>query len=192
MFVYLITNTINGKRYVGQTKKPLDVRRRQHCRSANCRRLHQAILKHGKDNFVISLICEAPTEELMNEFEQEYIVRYCTMVPNGYNLTAGGRVPKHNNETRKKMSLSHAGMRGPSSYSENWTESMRESTRNRCKASGNPNSKLDWDGVRLLRKLYSSGMFSQQSLSVRFGIDQTQVSRIVLGKQWIDNVPICQ
>ena len=47
MFVYLITNTINGKRYVGQTKRTLHERWWQHTHQKNCRYLSAAINKYG-------------------------------------------------------------------------------------------------------------------------------------------------
>ncbi len=109
MFVYLITNTINGKRYVGQTRRTLSRRWKQHCDSAGCCALNGAIKKHGAENFIIEVICEPLTFDLMNEFEAEYIVRYNTLVPNGYNLTTGGLAPQHSEETKRKLSAAQKG-----------------------------------------------------------------------------------
>lgn len=105
MFVYLITNIINGKRYVGQTKQTLAHRWNGHVQKDHCRYLYNAIHKYGKQNFIIEVICEVPTLELANEFEIEYIERYRTMFPNGYNITPGGNEPKPlSEEERKKLS----------------------------------------------------------------------------------------
>ena len=90
MFVYLITNLINGKRYIGQTSKSLEQRWYLHQHRPNCKALHSAIKKYGADNFSIEILDSAPTRELLGELEVEYIHRYCTISPNGYNLTAGG------------------------------------------------------------------------------------------------------
>jgi len=109
MFVYLITNTINGKRYVGQTTQTLEERWSQHCASGGCCALNSEIKKHGAENFIIEAICEPPAEELMDEFEKEYIIRYNTLVPNGYNLMTGGAAPRHSIETRNKLSKAHTG-----------------------------------------------------------------------------------
>jgi group I intron endonuclease len=128
MFVYLITNTINGKRYVGQTTLSLEERWWQHCcKNSNCRHLASAIRKYGKENFIIESIVEPPTIDLMNEFEAEYIEKYCTRSPNGYNLTEGGRVPRHSEETRRKMSLSHLGKKN--NYVQVFTEERKEKAR---------------------------------------------------------------
>jgi group I intron endonuclease len=117
MFVYLITNTINGKRYVGQTKTSLEVRWNQHQKNrTRLSALHGAVKKYGAGNFIIEPIIEVPTKELANEFEIEYIEKYCSKAPNGYNLTDGGEGTVNcfpNEETRKKMSEAHKGVPRP-------------------------------------------------------------------------------
>jgi predicted GIY-YIG superfamily endonuclease len=48
--IYKITNTINGKVYIGQTIQPLDKRWSQHKRSARMKEpysIHRAIAKYG-------------------------------------------------------------------------------------------------------------------------------------------------
>ena len=44
-------------------------------------------------------------------------------------------------------------------------------------------SKLDADSVRLIRHLHAEGR-TQEELASRFGVSQTAISRIVLGKTW--------
>ncbi len=125
MFVYLITNTINGKRYVGQTRRTLARRWKQHQVSKGCCALNSAIQKYGVENFTIEPICEPPTIELMNEFEKEYIERYCTLVPNGYNLMTGGPAPQHSEETRKKISDAHMGKKASAEARHKMSESRK-------------------------------------------------------------------
>jgi group I intron endonuclease len=106
MFVYLITNTINGKRYVGQTTHSLEKRWREHKSRDGCHALYNAIKKYGSDNFIIESICEPPTVELAHEMERYYIQRYCSKSPNGYNLTDGGEgVVNPTEETRRKIAV---------------------------------------------------------------------------------------
>jgi group I intron endonuclease len=111
MILYLITNLIDGKRYIGQTTTSLERRWWFHKKHSNCVYLHNAIEKHGADNFSVEVLCEPPTIDILNELEAEYIKRYCTLAPNGYNLTEGGRVPRHSEMTREKMRLSHTGLK---------------------------------------------------------------------------------
>jgi group I intron endonuclease len=90
MIVYLVTNTINGKRYVGQTSQSLERRWFLHQHRKSCKALHSAINKYGAENFTIEVLFSPPTREQAGELEIEYIDRYNTKAPNGYNLTQGG------------------------------------------------------------------------------------------------------
>ena len=104
MFVYLITNTVNGKRYVGQTTGTLAQRFWAHAHRNNCRYLYNAIQKHGKENFSIEVLFDVPTKELANEFEIEYIDKYRTLFPNGYNISPGGdERPPMSEEDKQKL-----------------------------------------------------------------------------------------
>ena len=51
----------------------------------------------------MNIICICFDEDL-NKFEKEYIKKYNTLVPNGYNLREGGNTSKHHIETKNKIS----------------------------------------------------------------------------------------
>ena len=105
MLVYLITNKINGKRYVGQTTGTLENRWSGHCRKSGCTVMRNAIEKYGIDNFTIEAICEPPTVELMHEMEKYFIEVYNSRTPNGYNMTGGGEgLFNPTEEVRKRLS----------------------------------------------------------------------------------------
>ena len=110
MFIYLITNLINGKRYIGQTKQSLSARWNMHVSKNHCRYLYNAIQKHGRENFSMEVLFDVPTKELANEFEIEYIKRYCTLFPNGYNILPGGDDrPPLTEKQRQAISKLHKG-----------------------------------------------------------------------------------
>ena len=93
--VYCATNKINGKKYVGVTKRGLDKRRRSHEYDStkdnpNITHFHRAIKKYGKDNFEWKIVETYPTYEEALEGEKFYIKKYKTINPHGYNLTYGG------------------------------------------------------------------------------------------------------
>lgn len=120
--IYLITNTVNGKRYVGQTTQPLAKRWKGH--RADMRRgfnypLHNALRKYGTDAFIVQsvLAVDLPNVlELLNRLEVYYISKYKTLKPGGYNLELGGRNAAAHPETRAKMSATRLGQkRGPMS-----------------------------------------------------------------------------
>lgn len=115
-YVYLITNSINSKLYVGITNSPTkrwnkhtyDTKHNSPCV------IHRAMRKYGIDNFIVSEIKQCSSKEELLESEQFYIKDLKTHVSmGGYNETFGGEAPmlgrKHTPEARKKMSLSQIG-----------------------------------------------------------------------------------
>lgn len=91
MIIYKITNRINGKVYIGQTKRSLTTRWSQHCSvSSACTYLHRAIQKYGKENFTVEQIDVASDRDELNAKEQYWIAHYDCIAPKGYNLTSGG------------------------------------------------------------------------------------------------------
>ena len=112
-FIYKITNTINGKCYIGETTKSDPEKRwKEHKntikRRAGCPALQNSVIKHGIDNFKfeILIIC---FDEDRYKYEIEYIKKYNTLIPNGYNILEGGpgggfKGKKHSEETKKRMS----------------------------------------------------------------------------------------
>ena len=86
--IYLITNLLNLKQYVGVTKFSLEERFLQHTKRGFF--LTEAIQKYGEQKFSIELIKEVKTPEQAYELEIFYIKEYNTKAPNGYNLTDGG------------------------------------------------------------------------------------------------------
>lgn len=94
-YIYKITNQINGKNYIGQTRFTVKKRWNEHIFNALHTSinypLYSAIRKYGVDNFSISLIEEVEDEKL-DEREQYWISEYNTYIGNneGYNATLGG------------------------------------------------------------------------------------------------------
>lgn len=108
-YIYKITNKEDGKIYIGQTTQILEDRWRQHKKiGSNCRYLKRAFNKYGIHNFEFKLICICFDEDL-DKYEIQYMEKYSSMVPNGYNLRKGGNSGKHHEETKKKISDSLKG-----------------------------------------------------------------------------------
>lgn len=96
--IYVITNKVNGKQYVGQTSRNIDTRFEEHCyddRSTSS--IHQAILKYGVNNFFIEEL-EQVDLSLLDEREQYWIQKLDTY-RTGYNQNRGGNqsLGKYNN-----------------------------------------------------------------------------------------------
>lgn len=92
--VYLITNTVNGKNYVGITCRPLEVRWKAHLfrASHNWKQiLYNAIRKYGSEAFSLKIIDRA--DSLLNAgiLESHHIIELgAYYTEHGYNMTYGG------------------------------------------------------------------------------------------------------
>lgn len=86
--IYKITNKVNGKSYIGQTRYTLEFRWKQHIHKKDNTYFHNAIHKYGKDNFSLEILEECEHKDLDSR-EIFYIAKFNTF-SEGYNLTLGG------------------------------------------------------------------------------------------------------
>ncbi len=91
--VYLATNKVNGKRYIGVTGKSLAQRRRGHLNRARsgeyaCPRFHAAIIKYGAKNFKWKVLAKFSLRVMA--YHHEFVL-VDTMKPE-YNAIPGGQV----------------------------------------------------------------------------------------------------
>lgn len=86
--VYKVTNRLNGKIYVGQTKQSLEKRFMQHLHANSP--LGQAMRQCGAENFTIEVIEYCETQEQLNERERFWIKVLNCKIPVGYNVANGG------------------------------------------------------------------------------------------------------
>lgn len=89
--LYKITNTVNGKLYIGITKLSLQERFNIHCTLTKNPKypLQRAIAKYGKENFVIELVEESENRKYISKSE-EPTIQYFDSRNNGYNVALGG------------------------------------------------------------------------------------------------------
>ena len=105
--VYMHTNTINGKKYVGITsKEPTRRWKGNGSGYRNNEHFWNAIQKYGWDNFEHDVIYQGLNLDEASCIEKELIAKYNTNNPNfGYNLTSGGEYGQElSDESRRKMS----------------------------------------------------------------------------------------
>jgi len=95
VFVYKITNTVNGKMYIGLTTGTVKKRWREHICAARMGvleyPLYRAMRKYGTAAFKCIMIYEAVDKRELQAVECGLIAQYGTMTgAGGYNQTAGG------------------------------------------------------------------------------------------------------
>jgi|SaaInlStandDraft_6_1057023.scaffolds.fasta_scaffold101183_1 hypothetical protein len=138
--IYIITNKINNKKYIGQTlshRKNKNIykkfgyigRFKDHISEAKCNTkknqcwyLNNAIRHYNANSFWVELllICE---KEYMNQYESKFISYYNTLYPNGYNLTRGGKTLV-SVIIKDKSALNAASKRGGCTYRSNKTSKI--------------------------------------------------------------------
>lgn len=163
-YIYLITNKINGKKYVGQTLcADVEIRWDQHRKvkkSCMGRYIYNTYKKYGIENFKFQIICICFDEDT-DKYEDEYIKKYNTLVPNGYNLKGGGSHGKHHPETLKKMSESLKGRKiGPMS------ETQKEMIRQRMLGTKNPKSESTREKLsKIAKENHKNGKYDRSIMT---------------------------
>ena len=102
-YIYLITNNINNKRYVGKTEKTPQERFKEHIDNVYSendknRPLYKALKKYGVDNFSLSILeSNIPSKELA--MREQYWIKKLDTYQKEYNATKGGDgVPLYDKE----------------------------------------------------------------------------------------------
>lgn len=86
-YIYLTTNLINGKKYIGQKKSNIFLGN-DYLGSGVI--LLKAVNKYGKNNFSVKLIATAESKEQLDNLEIKYIKTYREANENLYNIADGG------------------------------------------------------------------------------------------------------
>lgn len=108
-YIYKITNLVNQKVYIGQTKNPK--KRWYHHRTTANRKpkyvINLAMKKHGLDNFIFDVIASCLDQNAANIAEDICINQENSMITgHGYNVKPGGNTCSgwhHTEETKRKI-----------------------------------------------------------------------------------------
>jgi len=92
-YIYKFTNKLNNMSYIGQSINP-EKRKMEHLYgriNGKNPYFDRVLKKHGLENFDFEIIDSANTQEDIDKLEKEYIIKYNSLKPNGYNILKGGR-----------------------------------------------------------------------------------------------------
>ena len=95
-FIYITTNLLNGKQYVG--KRVIKNNKKDDEYLGSGKILNLSILKNGRENFKREILCYCDNEENLKNLELEYIQKFNCIYPLGYNIATtncGGDVMKN-------------------------------------------------------------------------------------------------
>lgn len=143
MLIYLVTNNINGKKYVGQTIRNVQNRFSEHCSPGNVEHsaLTRSILKYGKEFFTIEQIDSAEDIDELNAKEKYWVDFYDSLVPNGYNICNGGNGTGRDTAELKKIKSIAACKRTPKTLSGYKCVSWNKDEQKYCGVFGNKKEK---------------------------------------------------
>ena len=135
--VYMHTNKINGKKYIGQTcQKPESRWGADGKKYRTSTHFWNAIQKYGWNNFEHDVLYENLSLQEANEKERELIAKYNTTdMSFGYNLEYGGINGFHSDETKEKISNAHKGK----TFSKEHLKNLSKAHKGRNMGQNNPN-----------------------------------------------------
>lgn len=93
--IYRLTNLLNGKKYIGMTKRDCELRLQEHIhegiRGVSQFPIHQAIRKYGEGNFLFEVLLQTKQRKHIKQLEIDMIVENKSHITqHGYNKTWGG------------------------------------------------------------------------------------------------------
>ena len=128
-YIYIATNKINGKKYVGQTRQKVKRRMKQHLYVKHNLPFVNAYQKHPEYFDIWFTDFE---KENLTFWEEFYIKKFNTRWPNGYNLTNGGGGCEMSDEIKKKMRNDKKGNKNPN-FGNYWTDKQKKAQSEKMK-----------------------------------------------------------
>lgn len=187
--VYIHTNTVNGKRYVGMTCQNVSRRWRNGDGYIKSSHFYRAIQKYGWDAFTHEIVKAGLSKSEACELEKKLIAKHnSTNEEFGYNRSSGGEHPAEgafaSEETKRKMSEAHKGFV--------MAESTKQKLREKAIARGNGMQgkvgkecgkaglvrQIDLETGAIIAEFYGYAEMER-----RTGFGQAPIKRVVKGTQ---------
>lgn len=167
-FVFITTNLINGKQYVGDHSTNDLNRTKSYLGSGNY--LKRAVKKYKKENFKREILEFFPTKQEAFDAQERYIKEYNTLSPNGYNISPKGghkSIGSMSDETKKKHSDAMKGKKRTKEHQQKINDAHRgkpRSTEIRKKISeSSKGKKLSIECINKIKEKRKNQIFSLES-----------------------------
>lgn len=129
--IYVITNMLNNKKYVGLTNNLSKRWNKHYNANGSSPALHSAIQKYGVNNFDFQHYADTFGADSAKTIEINLIAELNTLAPFGYNLTSGGEGSlKPSDELRKKLSIAHTGKKQSEETKKKRSDSLKKAYAN--------------------------------------------------------------
>lgn len=148
--IYIITNKVNGKTYIGQHKYSDESNPMGRYKGSGVL-LHKAYKKYGIKNFEIEILYKRIRDkETVDAMEIWAIKKYKPE----YNISVGGKGGsyKRSLETRQKISLAHKGTKNP--HTTEWNKKISEANKGRKQKPTSEETRKKMSENRKGKKLY--------------------------------------
>ena len=216
MFVYQITNKINGKIYIGMTNN-INKRWSEHKRVREKgqkefdKPLYKAFRKYGIENFEFIELFNNLELEKAEEKEIELIKELDTLShDNGYNIATGGRYGskavgernrnatlteeqakdiinrRENGESFKSVFSEYNHLLKTTGMNSIWLGNSWKHLQPETIYKTHSNRSLSDDQVRKIRLLIEEGNMTQRAIAKQFNVTATSVCEIKSGKRYSD------
>lgn len=109
-FVYVTTNLINGKQYIGDHSTDKEFEEDYYYGSGKA--IVSSFKKYGRDNFKLIPLEYFKTKQESFDAQERYITKYNSLVPNGYNISPKGGCANggnHSEISKQKISIKNKG-----------------------------------------------------------------------------------
>jgi len=201
--IYIATNLLNGKQYVGQTTRTLKERFKSHKYHKQNTPFTNAIHKYGIENFK-QIYFSCPIDEL-SFYERFLIKELNTLAPKGYNLTNGGEHYEFAKEVKNRLRKNHADFNGDKNpnfdnhkiagknnpfYGKTHSQEIKNKLskdrieRGLSRGENNPKSKLTKKEVIKIKRLLTEKILTQKQIGECFNVGQATISTIKCGTSW--------
>ena len=207
--IYLLTNKVNSKVYIGVTNN-YTKRMREHKGTYNNYLISKAIKKHGWNNFNSQILLETEDAEFAYKVaESSFIQQYQSNNPEkGYNLTEGGQgtlgfspTPETRQRMRekklgKKLTTEHIQKISKSALGRTFTKETKNKISNKLKGNKNFQGKTFTDEVKQILSEHKAKDWQLLSPNneiinihnmIKFCIDNnlhhSAITRVLQGKQ---------